>query len=306
MYMLESLQDKINEFINEKKWNRFMEDRCRNTYRKLVELEKKFEKNIIELDNKAIAESVKKASYQSIMQEIYMVNQIFGLLNSNRRLTINDFDEEMLKVDTNRFYTQSELQDICESLINPQDKILLYGLFAGLRGIAYKELLELKVKDINFEESYIQLEDRKLKIDDYFRCILADAVDPVYGGVYYKYYDASSTPKSNDSYELNMESEYVIKSKPYIKNNNGLNPMTNSGFQTRIEKLSNVLKRSLVPVDLVRSGIMSKMNELETYWKEHDIDDKFWGTETLIPYLKSHKLKAEPFELLRIYKQKYN
>lgn len=306
MYMLESLQEKFNEFINEKKWNRFMEDRARNTYRRLMQVEKEYEKDIIDIDNKIIAENVKKMSYQVIMQEMYMVNQIFEFLNSNRRIVRGDFDDEMLKVNTNRFYTQSELQDICEALTNPQDKILLYGLFAGLRGTAYKELLELKVKDINFEEDYIQLSDRRLKIDNYFKCILADAIDPVYGGVYYKYYDPSSTPKSNSYYELNMESEYVIKTKPYSKNNNGLKPMTNSGFQSRIEKLSNILKRSIVPIDLVRSGIMAKMNELETYWKEHDITDKFWGTETLIPYLKNHKLKAEPFELLRIYKQKYN
>ena len=44
MYMLESLQEKFNEFINEKKWNRFMEDRCRNTYRKLMQVEKEYEK----------------------------------------------------------------------------------------------------------------------------------------------------------------------------------------------------------------------------------------------------------------------
>lgn len=305
MYMLESLKDKFNRFINEKKWNRFMEDRCRNTYRRLVEVEKEYSKDIIDIDNKIIAENVKKMSYQVIMQEIYMVNQIFEFLNSNRRLAISDFNDEMLKVDTKRFYTQSELQDVCESLVNPQDKILLYGLFAGLRGTAYKELLELKVEDINFEERYIQLKDRKLKIDDYFMCILADAVDPVYGSVYYKYYDSNSSAKSNNSYELNMDSEYVIKAKPYSKNNNGLNPMTNSGFQTRIEKLSNVLNRSLVPIDLVRSGIMARMNEIENFWEEHNMVDKFWGTETLIPYLKDNKLKAEPFELLRIYKQKY-
>jgi len=305
MYMLENLQNKFNIFINDKKWNRFMEDRCLKIYHKLIEVEKKYDKDIVDIDNKAIIEVLKKMSYQVIMQEIYMVNQIFEFLNSNKRVSINDFNEDMLKVNTNRFYTQSELQDICESLINPQDKILLYGLFAGLRGTAYKELLELKVKDINFEKRYIQLKDRKLKIDDYFTCILADAVDPVYGGVYYKYYDENSSAKSNSSYELNMNSEYVIKSKPYVKNNNGLNPMTNSGFQTRIEKLSNVLNRSLVPVDLVRSGIMAKMNEIEKFWEEHNMVDKFWGKDTLVPYLKDNKFKAEPFELLRIYKQKY-
>ena len=210
----------------------------------------------------------------------------------------------MLKVNTKRFYKEKELQDICETLVNPQDKIILYGLFAGLRGTAYKELLELKVKDINFDKNYIQLKDRRIEIDNYFKSILEDAVDPLFGGTYHKYYNPNSGATSNSSYALNMESEYVIKTKPYSKNNNGLNAMTNSGLQTRVEKLSNVINRPLVPIDIVRSGIMSRMNKIEEQWNKDSKDD-FWGTERLIPFLKENKLKAEPFELLRIYKQKY-
>lgn len=305
MCILQDLQGEFNLFVKDKKWNKFMEDKSINTYNRLIKIEEKYNKSILDIDNNAIAKNTKRLSYQALMQEMYMINQIFEFLNVNKRISINDFSEDMLKVNTDRFYTKEELQDICEVFVNPQDKILLYGLFAGLRGTAYKELLELKIKDINFDESYIQLEDRKLEIDDYFKSILLDAIDPVYGGTYFKYYGETSSDKSNKSYDLNMNSEYVIKSKPYTKNNNGLNPMTNSGFQTRIEKLSNVVNRSLVPIDLVRSGIMSKMNDVEHYWKTNGINNMFWGTETLISYLKDNKLKAEPFELLRIYKQKY-
>ncbi len=305
MEMLEDLQDKFNLYIKTKDWNKFMEDKSKNTYRRLIEIEKQYNKSILDIDNEIIAENTKRASYQAIMQEIYMVNQVFEFLNSNKRLLRSDFSDDMLKVNTSRFYTKSELQDICEVLVNPQDKILLYGLFAGLRGTAYSELLQLKVKDINFEENYIQLKDKRIEIDSYFKEILLDAIDPVFGSTYHKYYNPNSGAKSNSSYDLNMNSEYVIKAKPYSKNNNGLNPMTNSGFQTRIEKLSNIVNRSLVPVDLVRSGIMSRMHDLENYWKENNMTEKFWGKETVVPYLKENKLKAEPFELLRIYKQKY-
>lgn len=305
MYILENLQKEFNLFINNKKWNRFMEDRCKSTYVRLVELEKKCCKDILDIDNKTIAENSKNISYQVVMQEIYMINQIFDFLSSSKRISLSDFSEDMLKVNTSRFYTKKELINICESLVNAQDKIILYGLFAGLRGTAYKELLQLKVSDINFEEGYIQLEDRKLEIDDYFKGILEDAIDPIYGSVYHKYYDPNAGAKSNCSYELNMDSEFVIKAKPYSKNNNGLNAMTNSGFQTRVEKLSIITKRSLVPIDLVRSGIMSRMNNLEVQWKKNKLD-KYWGKDTLVSYLKDNKLKAEPFELLRIYNQKYN
>lgn len=305
MEKLENLKSEFQRYVDSKKWNRFMEEKSVNVFRRLVELEEKHNKSIVDIDNKYIAENAKRLSYQAIMQEMYMINQVFEFIGSNKRLAITDFNKDMLKVNTNRFYTKEELQNVCESLINPQDKILLYGLFAGLRGVAYKELLELKVKDINFKESYIQLEDRKLEIDDYFKKILEDAINPEYGGVYHKYYDISSSNKSNSSYELNMDSKYVIKAKPYAKNNEGLNPMSNSGFQTRIEKLSNVLGRSLVPVDLVRSGIMSRMNDIEVNHNKSNELDKFWGKDNIVKFLKDNKLKSEPFELLRIYNQKY-
>ena len=60
MYMLESLKDKFNTFINEKKWNRFMEDRCRNTYRRLVEVEKEYSKDIIDIDNNNVLTSFRE------------------------------------------------------------------------------------------------------------------------------------------------------------------------------------------------------------------------------------------------------
>ena len=305
MEKLENLKSEFQRYVDSKKWNRFMEEKSVNVFRRLVELEEKHNKSIVDIDNKYIAENAKRLSYQAIMQEMYMINQVFEFIGSNKRLAITDFNKDMLKVNTNRFYTKEELQNVCESLINPQDKILLYGLFAGLRGVAYKELLELKVKDINFKESYIQLEDRKLEIDDYFKKILEDAINPEYGGVYHKYYDISSSNKSNSSYELNMDSKYVIKAIPSAKNNEGLNPMSKSGFQTRIEKLSNVLGRSLVPVDLVRSGIMSRMNDIEVNHNKSNELDKFWGKDNIVKFLKDNKLKSEPFELLRIYNQKY-
>jgi len=93
MYMLENLQNKFKIFINDKKWNRFMEDRCLKIYHKLIEVEKKYDKDIVDIDNKAIIEVLKKMSYQVIMQEIYMVNQIFEFLNSNKRVSINDFND---------------------------------------------------------------------------------------------------------------------------------------------------------------------------------------------------------------------
>ena len=149
MEKLENLKSEFQRYVDSKKWNRFMEEKSVNTFRRLVELEEKHNKSIVDIDNKYIAENAKRLSYQAIMQEMYMINQVFEFIGSNKRLAITDFNKDMLKVNTNRFYTKEELQNVCESLINPQDKILLYGLFAGLRGVAYKELLELKVKDIN-------------------------------------------------------------------------------------------------------------------------------------------------------------
>ena len=47
---------------------------------------------------------------------------------------------------------------------------------------------------------------------------------------------------------------------------------------------------------------MSRMNDIEVNNNE---SDKFWGKDNIVRFLKDNKLKSEPFELLRIYNQKY-
>jgi len=51
----------------------------------------------------------------------------------------------------NKYFTINEIQNICDSLINPQDKFIIYGLFKGLYGKAYSDLLELKIIDLDME-----------------------------------------------------------------------------------------------------------------------------------------------------------
>ena len=75
-----------------------MEEKSVNVFRRLVELEEKHNKSIVDIDNKYIAENAKRLSYQAIMQEMYMINQVFEFIGSNKRLAITDFNKDILQL----------------------------------------------------------------------------------------------------------------------------------------------------------------------------------------------------------------
>ncbi len=67
----------------------------------------------------------------------------------SQNLTTNDFQD--CRIEKTNLFTKQEIIDICNSLVNVQDKFIIYGLFSGIRGNKYEDLVKLKVKDINFD-----------------------------------------------------------------------------------------------------------------------------------------------------------
>lgn len=256
-----------------------------------------------------VAKSLKSSSYSYLNIQIDSLNEI--LVYADREdLIVNvngihethdrenkEFDIKEHVMDTSdRYFTKEEIQDICELFINPVDKFIVYGLFCGIDGKQRSELLNLKKDQVNFENGTITLSDRTIYMDEYMRNVLRDTLDPLLGSVYYKYLDDEVEGSTSESYDLNFASEYVIKTKPYSKNNNGKNPMKLAGFNQRIKKLKEATGFNLVPRDLVRSGVMDKMHRIKkTYWTQGEIQE----------FLKQNNIKLQPFELKRIYEMKY-
>lgn len=276
----------------------------------MLENDKNF-KDLNKNDILNIAKRLKSTSYSYLNIQIDSLNDILKYadredlyLNANGIHKSHDRENKEFDIKANvedtkeRYYTREEIQDVCDLFINPVDKFIIYGLFCGINGKERKDLLELKKDNINFDNNTILLNDRIIYIDEYMKGILQETLNPVYGKRYFKYIDESVEGSTSESYELNFDSPYVIKTKPYSKNNYGMNPMKLAGFNQRIKALNEYIQDfKLVPRDIVRSGIIDKM---------YRIKKSGWTQGQIVEFLKQNNLKAQPFELKRIFELKYS
>ena len=277
-------------------------------YKKMSSWEITKNKKIIEMSKNELIDlcqegkdKIANKSYYSMNVRVKAINDILKWLQMDITLSMRDFDiEEVLACPDDRFFTKEEMQDVCDLFINPQDKFIIYALFCGIYGKGYSDLLNLKVKDIDIENKIITTPSgRIIHMDNYLLDVAKDTIDPTWGATYYKYIPSENKGSTTDTYDLNMSSEYVLKAKPYSKNNNGLDAMKVNGIQRRLIKLSELSDFNLSGTDILRSGMMHNMHleELET--------GKEWTCASLEIWLKENGLKAQPFELYRLYKNKY-
>jgi len=288
---------------------------CENKKARLISAYKKLEK--WELLKKKDLESMTKVeiidlcqngndkiankSYLGLQGMMDAVNDVLAWLNSNVKLSMKDFDIDELFLRANdRYFTKKEIQLICGKFLNPQDKFIVYGLYIGIYGKAYSDLLELKIDDIDMKNRLINCPTGKIiEIDDFLYNILKDTMDHGNGSTYYKYIDEQNEGNTTLSYKLNMESPYVIKAKPYSVNNDGLDPMKINGIQRRLNKLGEISDTILSGTDLIRSGIMNKMNEEE---KKTGIE---WTCINLKDWFIKNGFNVHVYETYKAYNTKY-
>ncbi|MDU7111584.1 MAG: hypothetical protein E6303_12410, partial [Clostridium perfringens] len=79
------------------------------------------------------------------------------------------------------------------------------------------------------------------------------------------YVKMGSLGGTNEDYELNPNSEYIIKSKPATSNEMGIKPLSNAGFKSRMRTISTFLvgDTSLTPSLLKKSGTYEKLKTLD-------------------------------------------
>ena len=242
-----------------------------------------------------LEETTNKSSYQAMSIIKTYMNKLFRELGINYQFEAISSKQYIRNTD---FYSKEEVKQIALLTRNAQDRFIIYGLFSGLKGSKFCELLDLKTKDIDFKHNLIKINNRKIEMDEFMTMIAKDTVNQE---IYYKKGEKENTSKSSMFYELNMHSEYVLKPKPYSKNNKGLKPFSLCGFKTKLEKISADLEgSSFYPVladKLYKSGILYKMKEIEEetgiVWKNKNLDD----------WKKTEGLIFGTSEILNIYRQ---
>lgn len=157
--------------------------------------------------------------------------------------------------------TKLELKKMIDKLDNGIDKFIVAGIFYGLNSSDYREqLLNIKTSSVNFEESTLTLPNGRVVImDDLLKEVVREAVEQK---IYVK---MGSLGGTNEDYELNPNSEYIIKSKPTSSNEMGIKPLSNAGFKSRMRTISTFLvgDTSLTPSLLKKSGTYEKLKTLD-------------------------------------------
>ena len=262
-----------------------------------VELKKEDYNNskLKRLDLIKLSSKICNNSYYGLYTNLVYINEVMSYLDRDDLLiTTKDFQDQILEKKTDLF-TKQEIIDICDSLVNAQDRFIVYALFSGIRGNKYEDLVKLQVKDINFETKEILLPSGKIiKMDEYLEDILKDITDKKFGCYYYKL-NRSGQYDINSFYKFNMDSEYVLKVKPTVTNNHGLGFMSFQGLQTRLKGLSSVLNIQILGVNVYRSGVISRM---------HDIKDT-WSQSEILNFLKENQYNLTAYETQRAYEDMY-
>ena len=241
-----------------------------------------------------MSKKIPTTSYFGLYTNITYINEVLKFLGRDDLvLTVSDFQEDIgNKTD---LFTKQEIIDICDTLANAQDKFIIYALFSGIRGNKYSDLVNLKVKDINFDTKEIKLPSGKIIImDEYLEDILRDITDAEFGKYYYKL-NRSGLYDINSFYKLNMDSEYVVKVKPTVTNGHGLGAFSFQGLQTRLKGISKVLGINLLGVNIYRSGVISRMNEIKEDWIQSEI----------LTYLKDNNHNLTAYETQKAYESVY-
>ena len=254
--------------------------------------------NISESDIEEFAVNVLRSTNRSAFyNHLQLLNNILESKNINYQVKEEKLVDKCVVFDESKYFTKSQILDICDLLINACDKFIIYAMFYGILGKEYDDLRNIKIKDIAEDYSYILIDGRKILLDDVLKEYVKETIEQeVYvkneNGVY-KYQ------------EFNMNSEYLLKTINNKRNNYGLNKMGKSVFAVKLIKLSEELKAggvnaTLTASGLFYSGIMYKLFELESFYSV------IWSISKIKNYLDVNGYNINANELAFKYHQFYH
>lgn len=159
---------------------------------------------------------------------------------------------------------REKFEKLVEQLVNSIDRFLVVGIYYGFAdGGDTSALLALKKTDVDFKTKTIKIQDRVVKMDAYLEKITRDAINQK------TYMKMGRVGFTNEDYELNSKSPYIIRTKGTASNNDGLNPLTCNGFRNRMLAIRKFLDIDISVNLLRRSGafdliIKNNKNSLRT------------------------------------------
>ena len=161
---------------------------------------------------------------------------------------------------------KSELKKQMRMLDNAIDRFLIVGLFYGLDGEnnGGSQIAGIKKSNIDFENKKIILDNGFIfDVDEYLEKIVRDAINQ---SVYLKLGNDVDGRSSAD-YEFNMNSEYIIKTIPNKRTDNGLNPLTSVGVRQKVRRIGDFIGVKYNKNTIRKSTAYNLLDEANKPWK---------------------------------------
>lgn len=279
-------------------------ERINNNLNRFMKLEKlSYSELTIEHIEKFMDEKFKTINRSAFYNNVKILNEILNDNEINIFIDSKKYTDDYVKVPDEQILTLKEVQNLCLTTVNYQDKLIIYGLFNGIYGKNYSDLLNITKNDVAEDYSYINLDSgKKFICDDFMKEILYGCMEEK---TYIKYV-TSDEIRSSNYYDLAEDSPYLIKPMPAPKNNYGRNPMSAAALQRKFEKLSAAYKDEtgedviLTGTSLLKSGVLYTMfiQEIE--------NGKDWSIDEIDKYLKMNGIRINKNELYRSYYQRYH
>lgn len=225
---------------------------------KMRELEKVLNKNIENINTKReflllLDYCAKGNTYNSVNVKYSLLKRYYNYIGNKNINLITKYDlnkiiENNKEYEEKRYISKEELIKKVSKLENYSDKAILLLARNGI-GATFeaKDLIELKIKDIDFKNNIIY----NKKIDDYTMYIVKRAVEE-------KEYVSLGTYEKVIIY--NPNSPYLFKTRPTKGTLNGLEPLRTSGFRGRMQKIKSELQDdSIILSNLILSNVVDKV-----------------------------------------------
>lgn len=257
--------------------------------------------NIILKDiEKFILEEITTINRQAYYDSIRILNQILENNKVNVYINSKHYIDKCIKVD--HYLDLNEIKVLCNILRNPCDKFICYGLFKGIYGHDYSDLLYIRNDMIAEDYSYIELpSDKTFKCDEYMQQILKDCLNE---NIYYKYVFSNGL-RNNDYYEFS-KSKYLIKPMPTNKNNNGYDPLSPRTLERKFKKFSDEFKDEIGKNINLNGTFLNKSGILYDMYYQEIKFGKEWTIEAIEEYFKNQGIKSNKSEIYRIYYNRYH
>ena len=180
------------------------------------------------------------------------------------------------------YVTEKELREGMLKLDNALDKFLLMAIYNGIVGRScMSDLINLKKKDVDFENHCIKVGQLQIPMDKSFEKLTKEAIEQEY---YYLEPTVSNTP---EGYDLNNDSEYVLRTRPNSRNKNGTAPVNYDGLRNKVRGLCARAGLQSSASQLETSGIINRMLKEKDNWTVLDVE--FW--------LRTNNVKVNAYRL---------